>query len=83
MTTKTQQRTVFLARMPFAGYELTAIASTADKARENAEQTAFASINAADEGGPWDPRPDDSETLFEYLGGNVTEMIVDGKVEWL
>lgn len=77
---------VYLAQLDFAGYVLTAVGSTPEKAQKMVEDEAARVIKDPNSGCS-DPRPwgDDSESLWEYMGGSVTEMIVDGegKVTWL
>lgn len=76
---------VHLARMDFAGYMLTAVGSTPEKAQEMIEDEAKRVIEDPNSG-CFDPRPQgETESLWEYMGGSVTEMTVDGKgkVQWL
>lgn len=82
MTRAKKTATVHLARLPFAGYELTAIGSTPEIARRLVEKKAKAALKMDRYVG--DPRPHGSaESLWDYMGGSVLDIVLDGEAQWL
>lgn len=74
--------TVFMARLEFRGYTLTACGLTEDAAKKAV--LAALRKTCADNGGRVSTREGDMSAAkyWEYAGGNVNEMAL-GKCEWL
>ena len=72
---------LYVAMQEWAGYEITALGTTAEGAQAAVE--ALVAKSVAD-GDTFDPRPYDAEeSIWEWMGGNVREFVLDGPAVWV